>query len=387
MGHRPALFLFLPFFCLFSIHANAQKYTITDLGPLTPTAMNSWAQVVGTNNNQAYLWAFGRARALGTIPGGTFSNATSINDLGVVAGVADGAGTITFPDGTTQSCNDLIQPFLWTQGGGIHGLGSPAAGPLEDMDICDVFVPYYGSRATGINRFGKLAGTTYDIESYKYGLLWSQKTNWSLFTNDYQTTANGINNVGQIVGEDGAEFLDELAHAAIWVNGAMTDLGSLGGDATDWSYCSGANGNNDRNQVVGWSNPADSSTGTCEIFQLAPVHAFLWDAKAGMQDLGTLSGDSSSLAVKINFFGQVIGESGTFLTLGGPDNDAVQVTGRPFVWSAHKGMQDLNTLIPPHSGWVLNTATDINFWGQIVGSGTRNGQTHGYLLTPELIFF
>jgi probable HAF family extracellular repeat protein len=43
----------------------------------------------------------------------------------------------------------------------------------------------------------------------------------------------------------------------------------------------------------------------------------------------------------------------------------------------------LNTLIRPNSGWVLNTATGINVWGQIVGSGMRNGQPHGFLLTPN----
>jgi hypothetical protein len=44
-------------------------------------------------------------------------------------------------------------------------------------------------------------------------------------------------------------------------------------------------------------------------------------------------------------------------------------------------MQDLNTLIPV-SDWVLNSVSDINVWGQIVGSGTLNGETHGFLLTP-----
>jgi hypothetical protein len=45
-------------------------------------------------------------------------------------------------------------------------------------------------------------------------------------------------------------------------------------------------------------------------------------------------------------------------------------------------MQDLNKLISGNSDWKLNTATDINIWGQIIGQGTRNGQTHGYLPTP-----
>ena len=34
-------------------------------------------------------------------------------------------------------------------------------------------------------------------------------------------------------------------------------------------------------------------------------------------------------------------------------------------------------------GWLLNSATDINVWGQIVGMGTLNGQPHGFLLTPR----
>jgi len=372
--------------CLIPALAAAQVYTVTDLGPLSPTAINSWAQVVGNYNNQAYVWTFGHMRALGTLPGGTFTDAAAINDLGVVAGVADGPGTITFQDGTTQSCNDLIQPFLWTQASGTHGLGAPEPRALEGFVYCATSAPFYGARATGIDDSGQLAGTTYDFLTYKYGFLWTHSNGWTLFEDDYQTTASGINHVGQVTGENGAAFLDELAHAAIWVNGAMTDLGTLGGDATDWSYCSGANGNNDLNQVVGWSNPASANIGFCEIFELFPVHAFLWNANSGMRDLGTLAGDSSSVAAKINRFGQVIGSSGTAVTLGGPDGDVVQVTGRPFIWSELSGMRDLNTLIRGNSGWVLNSATDINVWGQIVGDGLLKGQPHGFLLTPRNTF-
>lgn len=43
-------------------------------------------------------------------------------------------------------------------------------------------------------------------------------------------------------------------------------------------------------------------------------------------------------------------------------------------------MVDLNSLIDPHSGWTLSTATAINDRGQIVvNSGTR-----ALLLTPTL---
>jgi probable HAF family extracellular repeat protein len=41
-------------------------------------------------------------------------------------------------------------------------------------------------------------------------------------------------------------------------------------------------------------------------------------------------------------------------------------------------MTDLNTLLPPNSGWVLTEADGINDSQQIVGQGTINGQHHAY---------
>jgi len=49
---------------------------------------------------------------------------------------------------------------------------------------------------------------------------------------------------------------------------------------------------------------------------------------------------------------------------------------------ANGTMQDLNSLIAPDSGWVLQDADAINDVGQITGFGLINGQTHGFLLTP-----
>jgi hypothetical protein len=99
------------------------------------------------------------------------------------------------------------------------------------------------------------------------------------------------------------------------------------------------------------------------------------------------------MATNINFFGQVIGNSGNTLAEQGwggnggsgfeGNGGSVAVIGRPFVWSQCNGMQDLNTLIPGGSGWVLNSVSGINNWGQIVGTGTVNGQTRGFLLTPR----
>jgi probable HAF family extracellular repeat protein len=115
-----------------------------------------------------------------------------------------------------------------------------------------------------------------------------------------------------------------------------------------------ANGINDFGQVIGWSHTAAGTQ-----------HAFLWPVSGRMQDLGTLSGSTTSIASGINNATQVVGTSG----------------GHAFLWSVSRGMIDLNTLLPPGSGWVLTNASGINANGQIVGTGTINGQTHGFLLT------
>jgi hypothetical protein len=94
-----------------------------------------------------------------------------------------------------------------------------------------------------------------------------------------------------------------------------------------------------------------------------------------------------SMALANNFFGQVIGTSGNAV-VDDPYRGSLGMTvvGRPFIWTQRGGMQDLNDLINSTAGWVLNNATGINIWGQIVGQGTLNGQSHGYLLTPKLVF-
>ena len=45
-------------------------------------------------------------------------------------------------------------------------------------------------------------------------------------------------------------------------------------------------------------------------------------------------------------------------------------------------MTDLNTLVPPGTGWVLESAAAISDGGQIVGYGTLNGKRRAFLLTP-----
>jgi probable HAF family extracellular repeat protein len=87
-----------------------------------------------------------------------------------------------------------------------------------------------------------------------------------------------------------------------------------------------------------------------------------------MLDLGTLSGGFSA-ALDINNRGQIVGDSNN----------------RAFLYQ-DGSMYDLNSLIDPSSGWVLESASAINDSGQIVGYGINSlGQEHAFLLSqiPE----
>lgn len=374
--------------------AGAQVYTITDLGPLSPTAINSWAQVVGNYNNEAYIWTFGHRISLGVLPGGTFSQATGINDLVMVTGTADGPGIAFSPppgsphpgaSGPNQQCSYLIQPFLWTSRNGIAGLGIIGAADDEYQTPAEwCLAPFYGA---GINDLGEITGYTGFLgDEFQWGFNWTNSKGYvTLFGGSWTPTfAMAINNRGEIVGQNSDGF--DQPYATAWQNNVPTELGVL---PAEYQLASSAVSVNDVGQIVGWAAVPPSSSESC--FQDLPeclIHAVSWTKAGTISDLGTLPGDTVSSAVKVNLFGLVVGNSGSSVVASGGPGDPyfegpLKVVGRPFIWSQGKGMRDLNTLIPASSGWALNSAADINVWGQIVGSGTLNGQTHGYLLTPK----
>jgi len=359
------------------VFGTAQKYTITDLGPLAPTGINSLAQVVGNNDNQAYVWSFGRMKALGLLPGGTFSQAAGINDLGAVTGTADGAGTIAVSD---IQCPTVTQPFVWTANAGMRGLGTTdVAGFSIEFGSPLCSLAFYGR---SINARMHVVGDETGPSTYAFGFSWTSTNGMSLFGLSWPPTfANNISKTEEIVGQDSTPFdlSYDIGHAVTWQNGNETVLEDLG--AGQSSYGASADGVNDQGIVVGWSTISPVNFGVTS----SPTHATLWTPSGEITDLGTLPGDTSSVALRINLYGQVIGSSGDTLYGGSSccNTPPFVVIGRPFIWTQSSGMQDLNTLIHSNSGWVLNTATDINVWGQVVGNGTLNGQPHGYLLTPK----
>ena len=142
-----------------------------------------------------------------------------------------------------------------------------------------------------------------------------------------------------------------VQHAFFWTSAkGIQDLGSLGGN----SYAQAVN---NFSQVAGWS-----------ITLTGPPHAFLWTSSGGMQDLGTLGRQRES-RYGINDSGDVVGGS----TLAG------DTTGHAFLWTSAGGMQDIGSL----GGG--SEATAINNNGQVVGYSflADNVTMHAFLWTQS----
>lgn len=359
---------------------------------------------------------------LGTL-GGTFSEAVSVNNSGLLSGSSTLAG------GTTHA-------VLWQKGLitdiGTPGLGGPnsnsrafdanergqAVGPAETSTpdpngedfcgfgthfACPSFVWQNGVmtplRALGgnnsfvlaINNRGQVAGVAenntpdsscaapFQVRDFE-AAIWGPEPGGiqelQPLAGDFVGEALWINDEGQAVGSSGScanTVLPPLAagpHAVLWENGSVTDLGNLGGTCLVLcgSAMLGPFGNtalyiNNQGQVVGLSAvPGD-----------ATFHAFLWTKETGMQDLLTLPGDVASVGLGINEKGEAVGLS-------------LDASGNPRAFLRQNGvMTDLNTLIPANSPFlVLLVADIINSSGEIAGFGlTSSFEVHGFLATPS----
>ena len=121
------------------------------------------------------------------------------------------------------------------------------------------------------------------------------------------------------------------------------------------------------------STARDKSSGFGQPFNSGNFsgHAILW-SNGTATDLGTLPGDAYSVATSINDSGLIVGD--VVLRRQQPQ------TGHAFVYE-NGVMIDLNSLLPANSGWVLNTATQIDNADEICGLGTYQNQVHGYVLS------
>ena len=328
---------------------------------------------------------------LGTL-GGPTSRATELNARGQVVGFSTTAPGQQLGQAGTRA-------FLWDNG------------VMTDLGTLGGAT----SSTSGINARGQVAGTAATASGEDHAFLWDRGVMTDLGTlGGALSSANRINDAGQVVGQSttapGQRLTGPGAHAFLWAGGRMTDLGALPGPG-DWSRAIGVNAAgqvvgislnaegalravrwdsgriaelgtlpgypasralriDDRGRVAGWAETA-GATPAAEPPDLR-VRAFLYQNGA-MTDLGTLPGFASSRATGLNAAGQVVGIAARNPGTGGPRRAVLWERGVP---------TDLNSLLPPGSGWELTMALGINDAGQIVGGGTIGGQEHAYLLTP-----
>jgi probable HAF family extracellular repeat protein len=281
-----------------------------DLGTLGKPGANSWinwggindlGQAVGMSETAApdpngedicgfgthltcvpFLWRDGHMSGLPTL-GGNNGQASAINNRGEVVGFAeDGAVDSTCPAGLTN--NRIALAALWA-GGNAEAL------PLADKDV--------DGEAFGINDRGEAVGYSGTCTSASHAMIWKDHTGTVLqnLGSKGGDVAYVINNKGQIAGQVGAPD-DSTFYAAAWLDGAdgkATKIDLLPGD-----FAGFATGINNRGQVVG--NDFDSNFDW--------FHGFIWQDNV-TTDLNTLIPEDSGLfiisASNINDRGQISG--------------------------------------------------------------------------------
>jgi probable HAF family extracellular repeat protein len=294
------------------------------------------------------LWKNGVATDMGALPGGGNSSfPVWISDRGDSAGISN---------------NGLYDPLtgypefratLWTGGkifdlgtlGGnysfanaINNGGQVAGGALNTIPDADVnglnWSPF--PLATQMRAFLWQKGKMRDL-----GTLGSGKDAAAIFVND-QGQVSGISYTNTIANATtGIPTLDPF----FWENGKMVDIGTLGGTSGGPWYMNGLG------QVVGISNLAGDQVG----------HAFVWDKRNGLKDLGILPGATSySVATWINESGEIVGADDFFSG------------GSSILWKNEK-MIDLGKL----PGDCSSEAVAINASGQIIGNSSPDCNSDG----------
>lgn len=332
------------------------RYTVTDLGSLggqecAATALNDRGQIVGGADTarhgkgpefltNVFVWQGGRMRA---VPGldGSHAYVDAVNGAGQMTGAyspdplkAQFTSALFSPTGKVR----LLGGFPATQ----HG--------------------YSLSKADGLNAKGQVVGI-----SNNQAFFWSLGRLRKLAPPPgYQASeAWSVNDKGQAAGKaDRAGGVGKASrtHALFWESGGkVTDLGVLPG-YTD----SVGRAINNRGQVAGWVGVTQGTPGRRITFH---YQAFLWQ-NGRMRGLGSIPRIPDSKAAALNDKGQIVG------------NAYFKTDEAALLWQNGK-VYELNTLVPPHSGWKLQNALGINARGQITGNGIHNGIRRGFLLNPR----
>lgn len=293
----------------------APLYTVTALpSGFNPYNINNAGQIAGYtqtgSGSYAALFSGGVVTTLADF-GGNTGYARALNDAGQVVGIS-------------STASGEFHGFLYS-GGTVTDLGASA-------------------NALGINARGDVVGQLSVTGGYT-GFLYrggSITPLGNLGTGDVGV-AWDINDHGKIVGESNINTeLHAPFHPFLYKNGRLTDLGTL----ADYENNS-ARVINNAGRIAGYSTVDGGG-----------LHAFVYE-NGVMRDVGSFGGLNLDVS-DINERGAFVGSASTWE---GPNVGYISFGGE---------LIDLNTLIDPASGWVIDGASGINDLGQIVASACRD---------------
>jgi hypothetical protein len=339
-----------------------------DKGRIVASALNPYGQVAGLvewpdvspRRSALFLWTPDH-------PNGHAGVITYLTDpTGQASSILlqiNAFGQVTFARG-----NELV---LWTPETSHGPEGSTHT--IQQVAIADEL------NLRGLNAYGQIAGGAHGRT-----FLWTPEhpqatTGIFMWFDEEIDSVDALNDVGQVLGHDA----DEQA-ALLWTptqahgsSGHITRIakpsnssgvrfyalsgrGALAGLAYDASH---ALGNGPLNDALVWLPDApNSSTGQ-------------------VRTLGALGWNEDGITREVNAAGTALGDS-CFLERQGFDGGCGQ--NRSFVWNPRDGMQDLQTLLDPGSGYTSTRAWALNDRGQILAVGASSSETYRLLLlTPH----
>ena len=337
------------------------------------------------------IWHDGAVTDLGVLPGGVNGQTDYLATNGLIAGWSE--------DGLIDPLLGLPEAHavLWTQSRKIIDLGALPGGNE--------------SLATAMNSGGQVVGfSNNDVPEDPSVSLTGLPTQTRAFL--WQNGA--MQDLGTLGGTDGLPFYinergqvsgfsftnsDATLSPFFWQNGTMTDIGTLGGTFGQ------PNGLNRRGQVAGLSTLAGDANN----------HPFFWD-RGVLTDIGTFGG-SNGEADDISDSGMVVGtadfagdfihhafvwKNGVMTDVGvvpgdsctngravnskgqaiGTSTNCMGVVQHLFLWESGS-IFDLGALILGGTDLTFQEAFDINDRGEIAARGMLpNGEQHAVVLVP-----